>query len=315
MHSSWKDSIYRQREELARMLKEPLARSAEHCTSGWQSRGSLNRTLIGLFSGIPYCTYLYAVDPNGIQVSDNIGRGAVVLEHWGRDRSQRPYMCEPVPDWGFLLSDAYISLNEHRPSLTALQAVRAEGRLLGYLGADFDLRDLPVTSDLYDEPTDWQQFKGDPAIRSGLFQQTRAESPMDRCLDQALSILQELLTERGAFQCQLHFSSSQAVIWLLDDPYRYRILDQDALNDPDICLLYPKRAYPEHACVADALIGPTLDVLANLRLSDDTLYLRAASINIFNGKVSVTFSCDGTHYMSCHEFLRKGLDFWFGAAA
>ena len=62
-----------------------------------------------------------------------------------------------------------------------------EGEALGYLGADFDLRDLPVTSKLYEEPGAWRQVKGDPAIRGALFQQSRIESPMDRNLDRALS--------------------------------------------------------------------------------------------------------------------------------
>ena len=111
----------------------------------------------------------------------------------------------------------------------------------GNLGADFDLRSLPVTSALYQEPGNWRQVKGDPAIRSTLFQQTRTESPMDRNIQNALSILEELLTERGIFQCQIHFSSSQATIWTIDDPLRYRILDQEVLQDPDICLVYPSR--------------------------------------------------------------------------
>ena len=47
---------------------------------------------------------------------------------------------------GFLLSDAYISQAAHRPSLTALQVIASDaGTLLGYLGADFDLRRLPVS--------------------------------------------------------------------------------------------------------------------------------------------------------------------------
>jgi len=55
-------------------------------------------------------------------------------------------------------------------------------------------------------------MKGDPVIRGQLFQQCRVESPMDRNIDQSLSILGELLTDRGVFQCQIHFSSSQATI-------------------------------------------------------------------------------------------------------
>ena len=53
-----------------------------------------------------------------------------------------------------------------------------------------------------------------------------------------------------------------------------------------------------------------LDAMRELRLADQTIYLRSASINIFNGMVSLTFSCDGTHYMSCDEFLNRQGNFW-----
>jgi len=42
-----------------------------------------------------------------------------------------------------------------------------------------------------------RQVKGDPAIRGTLFQQTRTESPTDRNIENALFILEELLTEHG----------------------------------------------------------------------------------------------------------------------
>jgi hypothetical protein len=51
--------------------------------------------------------------------------------------------------------------------------------------------------------------------------------------------------------------------------------------------------------------------MQSLRLSDPTFYLRTASINIFNGMVSLTFSCDGSHYMPYSEFLLKDTSFWF----
>ena len=87
---------------------------------------------------------MYVLDNKGIQLSDNISASTIMPEHYGRDRSTRPYMREAVPATGFLLSDAYLSLRANRPSLTALQAVRREDRVLGYIGVDFDLRDLPV---------------------------------------------------------------------------------------------------------------------------------------------------------------------------
>lgn len=315
MGTSWKDSIYRQREELARMLREPMARLAEQCAPAWRDREKLNQILLEGFSGIPYCTYLYVVRTDGVQVSDNVTKDGLTPGHFGRDRSQRPYMQEPIPSWGFLLSDAYISLVAHRPSLTALQVIVIDGGIAGYLGADFDLRGLPVTAGLYREPGSWRQVKGDPAIRATLFQQTRVDSPMDRHLEQALSILEELLAERGIFQCQIHFSSSQTTIWMMDDPFRYRILDDEALSDPDICLVYPPRPYPDDALIPREEIARILDALRALRLVDTTIYLRTASINIFNGMVSLTFSCDGSHYMRYDEFLGKGASFWYGAAA
>jgi hypothetical protein len=239
----------------------------------------------------------------------------LATEHYGRDRSKRPYMKELVPVWGFLLSDAYISLSSHRPSLTALQVVSSDVGQLGYLGADFDLRNLPVTAELYEEPAVWRQIRGDPAIRGVLFQQCRVESPMDRSSEQALSILEELLTQRGVFQCQIHFSSSQATIWTLDDPLRYRILDHEALGDPDICLVYPSRPYPKDAVIPAQSVGQILAALRALRLADENVYLRTSSINLFNGMVSLTFSCDGSHYLRYDEFLGRDASFWFGMAA
>lgn len=315
MHAEWKQSIHRQREELARMLREPIEHVAEKISGHWPDKGSIERILLREFSTIPYCSSLYALDTAGRQFSENVGSRGFVPGHLGRDRSQRPYMKEAVPAWGFLLSDAYISLYAQRPSLTALQVVRHEDRVLGYLGADFDLRNLPVTAELYKEPAHWRQVKGDPAIRSQVFQQTRVDSPLDNNIDQAFTILEELITERGVFQAQIHFSSSQATVWTVTDPYRYRILDIDALSDPDICLVYPHQAYASPALIPKNAVAPIFEAFKLLRRADDSIYLRTASINLFNGTISVTFSCDGTHYMHYEEFLEKNAVFWFGAVA
>jgi hypothetical protein len=314
MQTSWKDSIYLQREQLAGILHQPMAALAGRCASVWGDREGLNRILAEGFPEVPHCAFLYCLAIDGKQISDNCGAQGLAPGYFGRDRSDRPYMLESVPPWGFLLSDAYISL-EQQPSLTALQLVWEDGSPLGYLGADFDLRDLPVTSKLYEEPDAWRQVKGDPAIRSTLFQQCRVESPMDRNLDQALSILEELLTQRGVFQCQVHFSSSQATIWTLGDPYRYRILDHEALSDPDICLVYPPRPYPPDALIPNTDLALILARLKSLRLVDENIYLRQSSINVFNGLVSLTFSCDGSHYMPHAQFLGADTAFWFGGVS
>ena len=92
----------------------------------------------------------------------------------------------------------------------------------------------------------------------------------------------ETWRQRGIFQCQIHFSSSQATIWIGDDPFRYRILDHETLTDPDIFLAYPLQPYPEKALIPQEDIGQILDTMRALRLTDKTIYLRMALINLFN---------------------------------
>lgn len=311
MVGNWKESVSRKRAELAQLLHAPMTRLAADCRLAWGDRQKLDSLLSAHFAEIPYAKYLYALDPEGIQICDNIAADRIVTTHFGRDRSQRPYLREPVPPWGFLLSDAYVSLTG-RPSLTALHIVHDGETVLGYLGADFDLRHLPIGAVAHEEPRGWRQIRGDPSIRGTVFLQQRSESPMDCHLDQALSILDELASDRGMFQVVIHFSSSRATAWFLDDPYRYRILDDEALADPDICLLYPRHAWPADAIMPREAVKPILAAMRELRLTDQTIYLRSASINIFNGMVSLTFSCDGSHYLSYADFLDRNSDFWSG---
>ncbi len=308
-----RSTIEEQRRRLEQELHEPLDRLAREVSGAWPERGPLSAVLQQLIRELPHCTYLYALNTGGIQVCDNVSHAGLLPEHFGRDRSQRPYMKEVVPADGFLLSEAYISLISRRPSLTALQLVRdANGNALGFVGADFDLRNLPHTGELYEESTEWRQIKGDPSIRGTVFLQTRTESLMDQDMDSVLSVLEELFRERGVFQCMLHFSSSRATVWTLEDPYRYRILTHDALSDPDTCLAFPRMAYPDNALMpADAIPG-ILENLKALRFADETVYLRSSSINLFNGMISLTFSCDGSHYMTWKEFLDRSIGFWLG---
>ncbi len=313
IENNWKDSINKQRDILKLSLCGPLQTIAEKCAAIDFTRDKINNILLKGFLTIPNCTYLYLTDLNGVQLCDNISKEGLLEDHFGRDRSARPYMKEVVPTEGFLLSDAYISMNLNRPSITALQVVKKEGEVVGFLGADFDLRSLPVTTKLYQESDQWRQIKGDPSIRSLVFQQSRTESILDQNIDQIFIILEELFTERGMFQGVFHFSSSRATVWVMDDPYRYRILDQEALLDTDICMAYPKRPYPDDALIPMETIKTIFKTMKELRMADDTIYLRSSSINIFNGLISLTFSCDGSHYMPYHEFLEKNASFWGGS--
>jgi len=110
----------------------------------------------------------------------------------------------------------------------------------------------------------------------------------------------------------LCFSSSRTTIWLLDDPYNYRLLSMNELNDPDICLAYPRHRYSDLAIVPEVEIPKIFEYFRQLRFADETIYLRAGSINVINGMISLNFSCDGSHYLPYQEFLAKGMSFWFG---
>jgi len=308
---SLKESIERQRASLYNMLVDPLSRIAARAANRWEDRAALDRLLMEAIRTLPYARFLYALRPNGVQISGNATQEELETADFGRDRSDRPYLREADPG-RMVLSDAYISLRANRPSITALQPVRRDGEFIGYIGVDFDLRRLPLTRELYDEPGRWQQLRGDPAIRGQVFHQSRVESQMDRHIDQVLPVMEELITDNGIFHGKLHFSSSRATIWQIDDPYRYRLLNIDALTDPDIVLAYPERPYPTSAMVPADAIRPILDTFRHLRFADDTIYLRAGSINIFNGLVGLNFSCDGSHYIPFEQFLARDSEFWEG---
>lgn len=308
------NTIRSQREMLMHLLGEAMHDLAKRCAEIIDSRIALENLLTNAFPNFSYCKHLYVLNAEGIQITDNITREGADHSHFGRDRSQRPYMQGIIGTTDFKLSEAYISKNKKRPSLTAVQVIRNhEGRHTGYLGADFDTRELPHSAETYSEPVEWRQIKGDPAIRSGLFLQQRVESIMDGRLDEVLPIMNELMCEHGVFHGKLHFSSNRGTIWTLDDPFVYRILSIEELTDPDICLAYPGHPYPERAIVPAERIIEVFNMFRTLRFADDTVYLRAGSLNIINGMIGLNFSCDGSHYMLYDEFLDKSTDFWFGS--
>ena len=303
-------SIARQREMLIDILKIPLQSVADMCAEVWPDRKLLNQLLLPALEGIPYCQFLYALDTDAMQISDNAGRGGLETNHFGRDRSERPYIMNFIPTEDFILSSAYMSIRVNRPSVTAIQLVRKDGKVIGFIGADFDLRELPLTRVLYDEPAKWKQIKGDPSIRGNVFYQTRADSILDNKIDDVLIIIQELMSVHGVFHTQIHFSSSRAITWLIDDPFRYRLLDIDELMDPEICFAYSVVEYPKDAVIKSEDLKQIFDSFKLLRFGDQSIYLRSGSINIFNGLIGLNFSCDGSHYMPYTEFLEKDMSFW-----
>ena len=310
---SLKDAIRLQREKLTALLSKELHQLAAKCTPTLEDRTKLEHILYNVFPQLTYCKHLYVLDANGKQLTSNVTQNGMDKTHYGRDRMERPYMQGIIGTTDFKLSDAYISRNRKRPSFTAIQVIRhSKGDVAGFLGADFDIRELPGIKESYIEPKNWRQIKGDPAIRSVLFNQERSESLLDKNLDNVIHIMNELITEHGVFHGKIHFSSNRATIWETDDPFTYRILSIDELIDPDICIAYPSCPYHERAIVPANDVASIFEIFSELRFADENIYLRAGSLNVINGMVGLNFSCDGSHYMRFDEFLEKNLDFWFG---
>lgn len=311
--SNIQTAILLQRENLTALLSGELYQLAVKCKPMLNNRNDLEHLLSEVFPSLTYCKHLFVLDASGKQLTDNISKTGNDANHFGRDRMSRPYMQGIIGTTDFKLSEAYISRNRKRPSFTAIQVIRNDNNeLCGFLGADFDIRELPGIKKSYVEPDNWRQIKGDPSIRNKLFSQERIESQMDSKLEDVLNIMNELITDHGVFHGKLHFSSSRGTIWTVDDPFSYRILSIDELIDPNICLAYSRRRYHERAIVPVEDVAPIFELFRRLRFADENIYLRAGSLNVINGMVGLNFSCDGSHYMRFDEFLEKNLDFWFG---
>jgi len=310
-----RNAVTTQREMLTTLISRAMRKLSRQCVDLMSDRNGLEQRLVDALKDgeLSNCKHLYVMDADMVQIVANVTRKGLNQEDFGRDRSSRPYMQDIVGTTNFRLSQAYISKNSKRPSLTAVRVIRDRNdRLIGFLGADYDLRELPATRDTYREPQDWQQIKGDPSIRGNLFGQQRMNSTVDEHMDDVLAVLGELISFHGVFHTKIHFSSSRATIWMVDAPYNYRLLSASDLTNPDICLAYPHRDYTDIAIIPQDAIANIFNMFKQLRFADENIYLRSGSINICNGMIALNFSCDGSHYIRWDEFLQNGMEFWFG---
>ena len=312
-------SISRQRDYIESFLREPLSQLAGICAAQWADRAQLDLELKNFLRQKTdhRCRLLYAIDRHGLQYSSNISDDMVDDTVIGRNLSDRPYLAgvDSSRTRPFLLSDVYVDKQTREPCITSIHRITVDDDVVGYIAADFGLKDLPLKNVDEAQLPVWRQIKGDPAIRSTLFQQTRIHSAMDEHVDEVLDVIESLITEQGVFHAKLHFSSSRATLWSYSDPYRYRLHVLDEIINPEVCLVYARTNYPEDAAIPASLAPRVLKVFKALREADENIYLRSASLNIMNGLVGLNFSCDGSHYMPADDFLQKDLAFWIGNTA
>ena len=308
-----RQTVLARKSALAETVSGPMAALAERCAVVWPDPDHLDALLAGALPTMPERCLLYAWGRDNIEVSSMVQAGRIDPAWRGRDLSQRPYLKHHLPFRGIMLSSVYTSVYDGKRCLTALQAVNREGELLGFIAADFHLGDLLRNPRLIRQ--EWQQYRGDPAVRGTLFLQQRVPSRFDAGFGNAMERVAELIEHHGVFHAKIHFSSSRASLWFFDDPYNYQILDLDELLDPDLVLAYPERPWPEKATVEPDTIRAVFREFEALRFADENIYLRSASINIINGMLGLTFSCDGSHYMPAREFLERDRGFWLGEGA
>lgn len=305
-----KQAIAYKKAALQETLGKPMDALAEACGRVWPDPDALDQVLQSGIGNIPRCHLLYALNTDGIQISSNVAPQATDPSKRGQDVSGRPYHSANLPYRGIMISPAYISGVSKKRCITAVQAVSDQGRLLGFIGADFNLDELPEMDAAPNVDQHSTQYKGDPAIRSTVFMQSRMKSKMDHHIDEVLHVVETLFLEHGAFHTILHFSSSRIVLWLYDDPYNYRLHSVEELLDPELWLAYPSRPYPRQAKVNEDQLRLVFEYFKVLRDADENIYLRSASLNVMNGVVGLTFSCDGSHYMQAQDFLNKELSYW-----
>ncbi len=155
-------------------------------------------------------------------------------------------------------------------------------------------------------PERWLQIKGDPMVRAFLFEQRRVESLFDREIDRLHNIVLTLLARKGVFHTKIHYSSSQLTCWFVRDPFCYEKFVREEVLADGFLDRFPDAGFEDRTPLIDCHdIERILKEFRRLRLTDETIYLRNAAINLINGMINMTFSCDGTHYIDHSTFFAR----------
>ena len=299
--------INKQKMQLSYELENTFKSLAYNCESliGINlNTDNLDRLLHEFIQQCEYANLIYVLDSSGLQLSSNIDKNNISINFRGQDLSSRTFFSKVTNDMPLYMSDTYISSATLKPCISVSHAIFSNNSIIGVLVMDLSLSKLPLI-DQQMNSSEFIQIKGDPEIRSNLFNQKRVESAMDKSIDTVHNISNVLLCELGVFHLKLHYASSRATIWTYDDPYNYRLHILDEITNPDICLLYPQKPYPSEAKVTQKQIKKIFSHFYTMRFMDENLYLKTASLNIINGMVGLSFSCDGNHYLPVDEFLRN----------
>ena len=297
----FKESVSQKKKFLSSLVKAPLRALESQAKAVWHDTDALTALLQSELCKLPHCQLMYAIATDGQQLSSNATRNGLDNKWRGQDLSQRPYLIGNLPYKGMVLSAVYLSQRSMQPCITAVQAVSDQQQLLGFIAADFHMKDLPEASVSTLNRARYQQSAGT------LKQRQRKTTEIDDNIDYLIYVLSTLMQEHGIFQTHVHFDSGVCAISSLDDPLRYQIFTVQELMDPEIFLLYPKCDYDERTTVRPDRVPNVFAQLKALRQLNEEVYLRNGTLNTINGQIGLSFSCDGTHFMSVDDFLNHDL--------
>jgi hypothetical protein len=307
-------TINQQQELFCSWISTPLKSIAKHCANEWSQNTltdeQLANALLDSIKQIPQYALCYLISPKGIIQTPTISHTGCDPTDIGKDVSLRPYFVEWDENQDFFLSRLYTSTKTNLPCMTALQAVRIEGKVFAIIAIDFDGGGNASKRNAF-HAENHTQIKGDPSIRQQLFAQTRTITPMEEQIDFVHQNAEWLLLNHGAFFVQLRYSRSTATVRFIDSPYHDSMFTLEQLtssNSPN------RQPLSSMSTVLPEQIIPAFELFKTLRLADENIYLRSASLNIITGMVELNFSCDGTHNLPINEFLEKSTAYWLTAS-
>jgi hypothetical protein len=148
MNSSLPNAVRDDHEALGSLLDAPLRAIARRALRVWFNRERLDQMLSESIAECPHCELIYAIGPDGHQLSSNVYVDAINKGAYGQDLSRRPYSVTlPVLNnaayLGAFVCDTYISQVTQRPCVTVMYAVTSGPTVLGFVAADLGLRHLP----------------------------------------------------------------------------------------------------------------------------------------------------------------------------
>ncbi len=312
-------TITQQQELFCSWVSTPLSNIAKDCAGVWNETCDcderLSTVLKSSIKQLPQYSFCYLISPEGKLLTPTFCHdesSAIEIFSIGRDVSARPYFVEwESSNQKFFLSHPYVSILTGRLCMTAMQAVHIDSGTVAVLAIDFD----GSRSNSFNSKPVWDrahiQTKGDPSIRQQLFQQTRTITPMEEQIDDVHCSTEKLFLYHGAFFVQLRYSRSTATARFTENPYFDASFQLDQLLNSDSTNRQPMSSM---SIVTESQIKPVLQLFKKLRLADENIYLRSASLNLISGLVELNFSCDGTHNLPVEQFLEKSADFWLGTS-